>query len=75
MQMYCDVLAEYRKDRTVVPKKLATAFLWERFIKVTDKKLKNAIFWVVTPCGYIPEDGILHSHRRGNLKSYTAFTG
>jgi hypothetical protein len=20
---------------------------------------------------YIPEDGILHSHRRGNLKSYT----
>jgi hypothetical protein len=23
---------------------------------------------------YIPEDGILHSHRRGNLKSYIALT-
>jgi hypothetical protein len=23
----------------------------------------------------IPEDGILHSHRRGNLKSYIALTG
>jgi hypothetical protein len=24
---------------------------------------------------YIPEDGILHSHRRGKLKSYKALTG
>jgi hypothetical protein len=24
---------------------------------------------------YIPEDGILHSHRRQNLKSYIALTG
>jgi hypothetical protein len=24
---------------------------------------------------YIPEDDILHSHRRGNLKSYIALTG
>jgi hypothetical protein len=24
---------------------------------------------------YIPEDGILHSHRRENLKSYTTLTG
>jgi hypothetical protein len=24
---------------------------------------------------YIPEDGILHSHRREHLKSYTALTG
>jgi hypothetical protein len=24
---------------------------------------------------HIPEDGILHSHRRENLKSYTALTG
>jgi hypothetical protein len=24
---------------------------------------------------YIPEDGILHSHRRENLKSYVALTG
>jgi hypothetical protein len=24
---------------------------------------------------YIPEDGILHSHRRESLKSYTALTG
>jgi hypothetical protein len=23
----------------------------------------------------IPRDGILHSHRRGNIKSYTALTG
>jgi hypothetical protein len=23
----------------------------------------------------IPEDGILHSHRRGNLKPYIALTG
>jgi hypothetical protein len=25
-------------------------------------------------CSYIPEDAILHSHRRENLKSYTALT-
>jgi hypothetical protein len=25
--------------------------------------------------GYIPEDGILHSHRRENLKSYISLTG
>jgi hypothetical protein len=25
--------------------------------------------------GYIPEDDILHSHRRKNLKSYIALTG
>jgi hypothetical protein len=24
---------------------------------------------------YIPEDGILHSHRHGNLKSYIALNG
>jgi hypothetical protein len=24
---------------------------------------------------YIPEDGIFHSHRRENLKSYIALTG
>jgi hypothetical protein len=24
---------------------------------------------------YIPEDGILHSHRRGNLRSYIGITG
>jgi hypothetical protein len=24
---------------------------------------------------YVPEDDILHSHRRENLKSYRAFTG
>jgi hypothetical protein len=43
--------------------------------------LKNGVFWVVTPCGSLtvltratrrnnPEDTILHSHRRENLKSY-----
>jgi hypothetical protein len=26
-------------------------------------------------CHHIPEDGILHSHRRENLKSYIALTG
>jgi hypothetical protein len=26
-------------------------------------------------CFYIPEDDILHSHRRENLKSYIALTG
>jgi hypothetical protein len=26
-------------------------------------------------CFYIPEDGILHNHRRDNLKSYIALTG
>jgi hypothetical protein len=35
-------------------------------------QLKNGVFWVVTPCGSCntPEDTILHSHRRENLKSY-----
>jgi hypothetical protein len=36
--------------------------------------IKNGVFWVVTPCGSCknrnPEDTILHSHRRENLKSY-----
>jgi hypothetical protein len=26
-------------------------------------------------CFYIPEDGILHTHCRENLRSYIAFTG
>jgi hypothetical protein len=29
---------------------------------------KNGVFWDVTPG--IPEDAILHSHRRENVKSY-----
>jgi hypothetical protein len=39
-------------------------------------KSKNAVFWDVAPCRScmngrrIPENGILHSHRRENLKSY-----
>jgi hypothetical protein len=36
--------------------------------------MKNGVFWDVTPrgsCLNIPEDTILHSHRRENLKSYT----
>jgi hypothetical protein len=48
--------------------------------------IRNAVFWDVTPCGTckkrrfggtykttrrtIPEDGILHGHRRENFKSY-----
>jgi hypothetical protein len=58
------------------------------------RRLKNAVFWDVTPCSScktrrssetsvltsaklrnITEDGILHSHRRENLKSYIALTG
>jgi hypothetical protein len=34
--------------------------------------MKNGVFWDVTqyePHGVIPEDGILHGHRRKNLKS------
>jgi hypothetical protein len=39
--------------------------------------VKNGVFWDVTPCGAcknrrnIPEDAIVHSYRRENLKSYT----
>jgi hypothetical protein len=44
---------------------------------------KNAVFWDITPCEAlegatwrnIPEDDILHSHRRENLKSPIALTG
>jgi hypothetical protein len=41
-------------------------------------KMKKAIFWEDTPRATrrnIQEDGILHIHRRGNLKSYIALTG
>jgi hypothetical protein len=40
---------------------------------------KNGVFWDVTPVltpptGLnTPEDAILHSHRRGNLKSYVEY--
>jgi hypothetical protein len=47
----------------------------------TEENKKNAAFWDVILCEptlntiparrHIPEDGILHSHRRENLKSYT----
>jgi hypothetical protein len=43
--------------------------------------MNNAIFWVVTvwflqdPPGDNPEEDILHSHHRENLKSYIALTG
>jgi hypothetical protein len=34
------------------------------------------VFPVTYELGFnIPEDGILHSHRRKNIKSYTALTG
>jgi hypothetical protein len=32
--------------------------------------IKIAVFWVVAPCSYNPEDSNLHTHRRENLKSY-----
>jgi hypothetical protein len=32
--------------------------------------MKNGVFWDATPFGSIPEDTILHSHRRENLNSY-----
>jgi hypothetical protein len=39
---------------------------------------KYGVFWDVTPCGSckndIPEDTILYSHRRENLKSYNVAT-
>jgi hypothetical protein len=38
--------------------------------------MQNGVFVDVTPCGScknIPEDTILHSHRRENLKSYIIF--
>jgi hypothetical protein len=39
--------------------------------------LHSSETWVLTRATLrnIPEDGILHSHRRENLKSYTALTG
>jgi hypothetical protein len=40
-------------------------------LKTVNTILKNAVIWDVRP----PEDGILHSHRRENLKSYIALTG
>jgi hypothetical protein len=42
---------------------------FEVFIAVT---MKNAVFCYVTPCGS-PEDAIIHSHCRENLKSYIVF--
>jgi hypothetical protein len=39
-----------------------------------DTFLRNASSYRATRC-HIPEDDILHSHCRGNLKSYIALTG
>jgi hypothetical protein len=39
-------------------------------------KLRSNVFPVRYELGfYIAEDGILHSHRRGNLKAYLELTG
>jgi hypothetical protein len=51
------------------------------FFQIAILYMKNGVFWDVTPCGSckiptratrrnIPEDVIIHSHRRENLKSY-----
>jgi hypothetical protein len=47
--------------------------LFAGFVCGQVKVVKNGVFWVVTPCGSRrnnPEDTLLHSHRRENLKSY-----
>jgi hypothetical protein len=44
---------------------------------------ENAVFWDITLCGFvtratrrnISEDGILHSHRCENIKSFISLTG
>jgi hypothetical protein len=43
-----------------------------KLVGILTINLKNGVFWDVTPCGScnIPEDTILHSYRRENLKSY-----
>jgi hypothetical protein len=39
--------------------------------------MRTSKAWVFTTAtrSHIPENGILHSHRRENLKSYIALTG
>jgi hypothetical protein len=44
-------------------------------VRISIPTMKNGVFWVLTRATRRnnPEDTILHSHRRENLKSYTAF--
>jgi hypothetical protein len=88
---YCDVLVEYQNYRTVVPNEIrkgASAVTNAKLVAVRYSRGNESIiaFQGVTMSDsfavhihllgfYIPEDGILHSHSRENLKSYIPLTG
>jgi hypothetical protein len=58
--------------RIDVSVKLSVSFIRVTRIGELRKTLKNGVFWVLTRATRRnnPEDTILHSHRRENLKSY-----
>jgi hypothetical protein len=62
--------------RTDSSEELSASFIRVTRIGELGTTLKNGVFWDVTPCGScknrrnIPEDTILHSHGRENLKYY-----
>jgi hypothetical protein len=60
--------------RTDVAKKRSASIIRVTRIGELGTTLKNGVFWVVTRATRRnnPEDTILHSHRRENLKSYIA---
>jgi hypothetical protein len=62
--------------RTDISEELSASIIRVTRIGELGTTLKNGVFWVVTPCGSCknPEDTILHSHRRENLKSYIGTT-
>jgi hypothetical protein len=56
-------------------KLLLTLSLISSFLMMEEIYSSEASVITIAARRHVPEDGILHSHRRENLKSFTALTG
>jgi hypothetical protein len=59
----------------VVTFNIKHAVFWDvapcRYYELNGRSSETSVQFTISTWRHIPEDGILHSHRCGNLKSYT----